>query len=314
MTTLTAKIPPAQSTRVVKPAPDPGIYHGVPFSEYAAWKAWNPSTVKILLSDSPMAMRHTIDHGRESTESMDLGRAEHCCVLEPVRVEQTYAIVPAFHRDPANVTVDGKPSTMTTTKYVKEKRAAFAKENPGKELIEADEYEACLTMRRSIYNHAAASELLTGQLGNAEVSIVWIDKQTGLVCKGRIDWLDILMRLTDLKTTVNPQPWAFISQATRLQYHVSMGAYSAGLEALGKPVSSAHFIAVGNKPWHDVVRFDLADSVLRVGREQWHVGLQRIAHCIKTNSWPGIAAEPFPFELPAWSLGESDVELEVASA
>lgn len=288
--------------------PEPGIYHGIPFNVYASWDAWNPSTIKVMLSDSAMAMRHTMQHGRPSSESMDLGRAEHCCVLEPLRVAECYAIMPAYERDEANVTEKGTRSTSKATLYYKGKVAEFEAANVGREIIEADDYARCVRMRDAIYAHQSAPALLR-EPGHTEVSIVWRDKQTGLLCKGRIDWwVPAQHRLVDLKTAADPRPFAFLSQVARLHYHVSLGAYVAGLEAHGHETEYTHFITVGNKPWHDVIRYDNEPSMIRHGRTLWHTSLQRVAWCIKNDQWPGYCAEPYPGELPAWAIPDDEAE------
>lgn len=285
---------------------EPDIHHDVRFDEYAAWPFWNPSTIKVMLSDSARAMNHTLKNGRPSSDAMDLGRAEHCCVLEPFRMSDTYAIMPHYERDDENVTAAGHKSTSRATAYYKAKSAEFAAKHGDREIIEEDDYRRCVAMRDAIMAHESAPALFEG-LGRAEASIVWDDPETGLRCKGRIDWLQIeLRRLTDLKTAANPQPWAFSQQVAKLHYHVSMGAYVDGLSVLGYPMESVHFVVVGNKPWHDVIRYDCEPSLIRHGRKQWHSALQRVRWCIKNNQWPGFCAEPFPLELPSWAVPDDE--------
>lgn len=284
---------------------EPGIYPDVPFDVYKAWDAWNPSTIKVMLGDSAKAMRHVIDNGRESTESMDLGRAEHCCVLEPVRVVDTYAVMPPYELDEDNATGKGERSTSKATKYYKSMRLAFEKKNPSKEIIEQADYERCISMRDSIFAHESAPQLLR-EAGRAEVSLVWNDPGTGLLCKGRIDWLST--KVVDLKTASDPRPWAFLTQVAKLFYHVSIAAYVEGLGVLGRAVESAHFITVGNRPWHDVIRYEIQESMLRHGRREWHTALQRTAWCIKNDSWPGFCDEPYPAELPTWAVPQDEAD------
>lgn len=272
-----------------KPKPSPGIYYGVPFDEYAEWEAWNPSTIKVLLSDSPMAMQHTRQWGRESTDSMDLGRAAHCCVFEPATFHKRFVLWEGGRRA-------GKAWDEFCTLHADH------------EILTADDFAYCMDMAKAVMRHESSRQLLE-EPGDAEVSIVWTDPGTGLLCKGRVDWLTRkTRRLPDLKTAADPKPFPFITQATKLMYHVSMGAYQCGLRENGIEIESAHFIAVGNKPWHDVVRYDIADSALRHGRKLWHQGLNRANWCIKNDSWPGFSAEPYPFELPAWAAPDDEAD------
>jgi hypothetical protein len=270
--------------------PKPGIYYDVSFAEYQSWEAYNPSIIKVLLDDSPLAMRHTQLNGSESTDDMDLGTATHDALLQPRVFEANYVVWEGPRRA-------GKAWE------------AFCEENAGKEIITATQLQACIAMRDAVRSHAAAYELIAGD-GRCEVCIVWVDSATGALCKGRMDFLTT-RRLVDLKTTNDPRPFAFTRQATKLQYHVSMGAYMDGLWELGHQVETAHFIAVGNKPWHDVVRYDIAPQAIRKGIELWKHGLGRAVECERMGFWPGCAVQPVEFLLPDWAMGMNSPEITV---
>jgi hypothetical protein len=49
-------------------------------------------------------------------------------------------------------------------------------------------YETCIRIRDSVHVHTAARQLLTGVGGSLEVSIAWVDEETGILCKARIDF------------------------------------------------------------------------------------------------------------------------------
>lgn len=266
----------------------PGIYYDIPFAEYQTWPGYNPSLVKVGLSDSMKAMRHVQIHGSDSTDDMDLGVATHDAILQDEIFKSKYEVWTGQRRA-------GKEWDAFC-----EACGALAKK-----VITAAQYQACLAMRDAVKEHAAAQELLAGD-GRCEVSMVWVDSSTGLLCKGRMDYLTF-NRLVDLKTTNDPSPHGFTRQAARLKYHVQIGAYLDGLWELGHQCESAHFIAVGNKPWHDVVRYDISPQVIRKGIEKWKHGLSRIAECERTGCWPGCAPEPLEFTLPEWAAESSGV-------
>lgn len=262
--------------------PEIGIHEGVPFDVYQNWDAWNPSTIKVLLDESPMAMRHTMDEGSESTDAMNLGTACHLAILQPDQFQARIVVWPEGRR--AGKVWD-----------------AFEAEHAGKLILTAKEYNACLHVRDSVRAHKPSAELL-GLDGRAEVSIVWEDSATGALCKGRIDFLTDTC-IPDLKTAADPRPFAFTNAAVKYGYYISMGAYLDGLWSLGHQAETAHFIVVGNKPWHDVVRYDMSPASLRAGLRKWQDGLKHALECERLGRWPGCAPEPVQFELPEWAMG-----------
>lgn len=266
----------------------PGIYYGVGFAEYASWRAYNPTTVKKLIDGSPLAMRHYIDHGGDDdTAAMRLGRASHVAVFEPDEFLRRYVLWAGTRR--------GKEWD------------AFCDANEGRDILRESEYELALSIRDAVRGHDSACELLSG--GNAEVSIVWKDT-TGLLCKGRIDWLFTGAdgcRIVDLKTARDHRPFRFQRQYANLLYHVSVAAYCDGIKTLTGATASAHTIAVESSAPFDVIRYDLPGVTVRDGLKKWKSALQRIVWCEQNKTWPGYAAEPLTLELPEWALDQASL-------
>lgn len=271
-----------------KTTPDPGIYHDVPFAEYAAWRAYNPTAVKKLIDGSPLAMRYYLDHGGDDdTDAMRLGRATHVAVFEPDEFLRRYVLWNGTRRG-------GEWD-------------AFCDANEGREILRESEYAQALTLRDAVRGHAASCELL--EHGHAEVSIVWRDT-TGLLCKGRIDWLYSGAdgcRIVDLKTTRDYRPFRFTRQYADLLYHVSVAAYCDGIKTLTGMAASAYTIAAGTSAPFDVIRYDLPGVTVREGLRKWKTALQRILWCEQNKTWPGYAAEPLTLELPEWALDQASL-------
>ncbi len=269
----------------MRPRPEPGVYFDVPFDEYQQWDAWNPSTIKIGLDESMMAMKHVMDMGSESSDSMDLGTACHLAILQPDLLSSRIVVWPEGRR--AGKVWD-----------------AFEAEHANKLILTAKEYAACIHIRDCVRAHRPAADLF-GTDGRTEAVIVWEDSATGAMCKGRTDWLAETF-IADLKTAADPKPRGFMNAAVKYQYYVSMGAYMDGLWTLGKQIETAHFVVVGNKPWHDVVVYDMSPQSIRVGIERWQKGLARALECERLGRWPGCAPEPVVFELPEWVTGGAE--------
>lgn len=266
----------------------PGIYPSVPAKDYhRKINAWNPSLIKELIDVSAKSMQHMKEHPKAMTPAMLIGAATHKLVFEKSAFNASYAI---WHGDRRG-------------KAYKEFEAEALESD--REVLLGSDYDEIRQIEKAVTAHAASMELLD-QDGQAELTIIWIDKQTSLTCKGRIDWWH--GSVTDLKTSRDVRPYYFSNDMARRLYHVSVGAYVDGLRTLGEEVRGAHFIAAKNCGDHDVVRYDLSDSFIRCGITEWHKALQRVKWCEKNNQWPGIAEEPYPLELPNWATPDDEVE------
>lgn len=103
----------------------------------------------------------------EESNALVFGKLCHCLLLEPQLFEQEY-LVADF----------GK--LRTNKKYFDIKE-----ENPGKIIITPDELVHAKTMIEQVHNHKLASTILNG--ATAEMPFTWIDKETGLPCKAKLD-------------------------------------------------------------------------------------------------------------------------------
>lgn len=266
---------------------EPGIYPRVLFNDYLKIEAYNPSLAKELIEVSPKSMKHVKDNPKPRTPAMHIGAATHKLTFERADFNSAYAIW------------EGDRRSNKYKEFKKEQAEA------GKEILLGPEYDEIRLIEEAVKAHKASMELLE-QDGQAELTIIWIDSQTGLLCKGRIDWRHD--GITDLKTAKDVRPYYFGTDAARRLYHVSIGAYIDGLRTLGEVVDGAYFIAAKNCGDHDVVRYDLSESFIRKGITEWHRALCRIKWCVKNNQWPGIADEPYPLELPDWATHDDEVE------
>jgi hypothetical protein len=270
-----------------KPAPPPGIYRDVPFAEYEQWNAWNPSKIKTLLSKSPRALRYALDHGSASTAAMDTGKAAHMAILEPEKFADAYTVYEGGRRQ-------GKAWED------------FQTANMDKEIIKADEYADLIGMNTAVNTDPVAGPLLAGDADH-EVSIVWIDPATGLLCKGRIDRLNRDGLIVDLKTTSDPYPHGFRHTFVKLAYHVSLAAYAEGLEEIDGNRHDVKIIAVQSAPPFEVIVYQPSRETVLTGSDMWRRGLDTVAECLRTGVWPGAETKAVPLDLPEWAVEQNQV-------
>jgi hypothetical protein len=255
------------------------------FADYQAIDACNWTTLKEVRR----SLKHyqwRLSHPLEDSTTLALGRAAHTAIFEPDRFPVDYAVFGGKRRQ-------GKEWD------------AFEAANIHRTILRLDEYAACLSMRDAVRAHPVAAEYL--KAGKPEHTITWTDEETGIACKGRIDWLSPIA-LVDLKTTNDLDPQRFAANAARMGYHCQLAWYGMGLRARGLDLP-AKLLAVETTEPHDVIVFSLDEDTLYAGEQEVRDLLSRVAAGRFSQQWPGRAQEETPLALPSWAFpaDEDDV-------
>lgn len=258
------------------------------YAEYSKVAGVNWSTLKELRR-SPLHYQHRLANPREDTTRLMLGRGCHTSILEPDRFALEYAVFKGPRRA-------GKAWDA-----FKELHAA------DDTILKVDEYARCLAMRDAVRRHPIASHYLTG--GEAEKSIEWADRLTGLPCKGRIDYAIKGRALVDVKGTKDVDAEQFAKLAHRMGYFGQAAFYRDGWTTVHDETLAFVVIAVEMEPPHDVAVFKLDEDSLYAGYEEVQALLVRAAECQRTQQWPGRYQEEQTLRLPRWAWDdESDTD------
>lgn len=268
----------------IEPTPEPGVYHNIPFLEYCRWDAVSRSEL-VHLATSPA---HYHWHKFEKPEpepkpwidlgdALELGTAIHDCILLADLFDQRYAI---------------GPDVKLTTKEGKAEWAAFASEHPGKVLLRAPAGAVCMRIRRRVLSSRFARDLLHGDGGESEVSIVW--DENGRRCKARLDrWAPNMPRgasVADLKSTRDAQPERWRLQAIREKLYMQTAWYTRGLRALGMEVPAERFYFLAyekSEPFASSFHTFAADYVADAD-EAIDDLLGLLKRCEESGQWPGF--------------------------
>jgi hypothetical protein len=238
------------------------------FPAYHRAKAVNWSTLKEM-AKSPLHYQYRLTHPPEETAAMRLGRAIHTAVLEPDVFPLEYVVFDGSRR--AGAVWD-----------------EFALVNSGKTILKAEEYEAALDCRDAVRRHKVARRLL--RWGKPEVTLKWIDPQTRIRCKGRLDWIAPGGVLVDLA------------------YHEQLAFYRSGLLACGRKPAAVYIIAVEAEEPHDVAVFELDEDQLWAGAEVVGELLARVKECRRLRRWPGRDEGAQKLDLPPWIYDDAKDE------
>ena len=256
------------------PPPD-GIYRSVLADDYFGWDAVSNSVLSRFARFPALAHVPMPD-----APNLALGRAVHCAILEPGKFYASYRLL-------------GGARPTKTEKAVLAENGAIG--------LSPDSFHEIRAMTESVRRHFSAALLLSE--GEAEVSLIWTDEETGLRCKARVDWLGEIAAV-DIKTTKDASPAGFAKAVANYHYHVQQAHYLAGCAALGLPASDFVFVAVEKAEPYPVACYQLSDAAEGVGYRLWRRDLTAFATCQKADRWPAYSDEIEILNLPAWALNE----------
>lgn len=281
---------------VMSADPPRGIYAGVPEELYHnKWTACNRSRLEIIHEKSEAHCYHEMSHPRKETDALAFGRALHSLVLEPANFDRTYAV----SKQCAAQTKTGSPcSNPGKYCYGGEWRCGkhtLSKFRPDAvTAVTPEDMYAMTQMRENLFKVTEARAFIESE-GHNEVSHVWIDKETGIKCKMRVDMLreKVWDAIGDLKSTDSAKDDRFTYSATKYGYNRQAAWYLDGREALGKPIRFFNILAMEKEPPYLPNLFTIDDDAVKVGRIENRLTLRRYAKAIESGKWPGYAEQGF---------------------
>ena len=276
----------------------PGIYDDVPDRDYHAdpvpGGSLSSTGARLLLPPScPARYRYWADNRQGSTRVFDLGRATHSLL---------------FGVGPEIVVI---PADNYRTKAAQEAQRA-AREAGQPPLLEW-EMEQVRAMVAAVRSHPLASALLHPDRGQAEQTLIWEDRDTGVMCRARLDWLSTHTSanrriVVDYKTCVSADPETLGKAMWNHGYHIQGAWYRDGIRALElAPETAFVFIAQEKDPPYLTTLFEPDIVALRWGSRLAERARRSYRNCVEANRWPAYTDRVIPVALPHWA--ESQLEI-----
>jgi len=262
---------------------DPGFYPDIPESEYHADRdSLSVSGAKTLLK-APALFRWQQDHPVHR-DVFDFGSAAHALVLG-AGMESIYV----------------SPLEEFRTNAAKAEKAEA--QRVGLSVITPSDWLKVCDMADVLSSHQLAMRLLSE--GQPEVSAYAPDEATGVMRRGRFDWLGPEI-LTDYKTAATSEPSAFVKAAANFGYHMQAAWYADLAADLDHPAAAFAFIAQEKEAPYLVTVIELPPELVDVGRTRNRRALERFRDCTDSGLWPGYVpddtfAQP---SAPGWALRE----------
>ena len=273
-----------------------GIIHGMDINDYHAAEGISKTGLDRIARSPAHFYALTLDPNRPS-EKEKAGQLEgqlaHCAILEPDEFDKRYLV---------------GPSGTRATKAWKE----FEAELPAGVIgIKAEQREVAMRQAESVRKLPDIAEALAS--GFPEVSAFWHDKETGVLCRCRPDWVHPVgsdgVILLDVKTYSDASPDEFARQAARKRYEVQAAHYTDGYaQASGLNVLAFIFVAIESDypPAASAVMLD--EMSVESGRMKARQNLNTYAQCLKTGEWPGHGAAIHEVSLPRWAqINEQEI-------
>lgn len=292
-----------------------GAYRGVPISRYhGAEICPGPSAsstgLKVLASDKGQRKkgqtprhyweRSSLNPARkpqEDTDALRLGRAFHDALLLPDVWDSDYHMLPeGFTRK----------ATVKMAAEIAEADAAIAK---GFTIVSEDEADLVVAMATAMLNDALIAPYL--HQGEAEVTLAWQDKETGIWLRARPDWMlpDFSVAM-NMKTDVDASYSGFSSSIAKYGYAQSAALELDGYEAVFGVMPRTFLHPVVEKPakgaWSEgdylaTALWELPQEDIERGRWLNRMAIRKLADCLAANDWPGYTPEPELCGLPGYA-------------
>lgn len=263
------------------------IQQGLPFADYLAIKAINPSLIKVGCHKSMKHLRYAMDHPQPSTDAMTIGTACHTAVFEPDELDNRFLVY------------DGKrDKRIAAYKEVMEEAEAT-----GKLVIKRAEVQGAVDMGLAVASDPLVKPLI--KAGQAEVTLT--TEEYEVPCKGRLDWVVEGVGFCDLKTCRDATAFAFGRAFYKYGYDVSLGLYQRWLMRLRGQYEPSLVLCVENTPPYDVAVVPVPQSVLDQGADKGLKVIARYKRCLAEDVWPGVAnGEEYYLHIPGWAIAEAE--------
>lgn len=285
-----------------------GLVHGMPFEDYHRVDALSASGMRHL-ARSPWHFKNRVDI--TPTRPMLNGTLAHCAILEPEALADRYVVVPEdAPKRPTEAQWAAKKSNESS-QAAKEWWTAWGEEIAGRTVVEAKDFAVTQQQLAAV---AACSELNAMLAkGVSEVSIFWVDEQTGVYCKARVDWLHTItekrVQPMDLKSTVDESPGGFGRTVARMRHELQQAHYENGLLAVGFDVLPFVFGVVTSAPPVLAVPYVLPLDFADQGRDEVRELYALYARCIAANNWPSYGSGFLEAEIPAYANRSNEIEV-----
>jgi hypothetical protein len=176
------------------------------------------------------------------------------------------------------------------------------------------EYVQVQGMADALSRHPVAAALFDPTAGSPEQSLFWVDDETGVWCRARLDWLPRprhgRLIVPDYKTCVSAEPGHIQRAVHNYGYHQQAAFYLDGVQALDLADTAAFVFVLQEKvPPYLVTVAQIDETAEQIGRELNRRAIDIYRRCAAADHWPSYSEDVALISLPTWAEARHNEEL-----
>lgn len=277
----------------------PGVYRDIPFQDYINLDALSRSRLGAMLLSPAHFATPTSDRPTRATKR---GSALHTALFFPEEFEEDFVRFPA--------------EADRRLKVWKDAWADACARKGEEYVLKHEDYNNVLMMADAMRERSSYQELLEGNHA-FEVTVVWNDPDTGLLCKARPDIVNLDKQIVgDVKTSKNASFDGFTKAIWEYQYYRQDVWYCQGLEVATDGAFKAkefRFCVVESTDPFPCGFYTIHEDARRYAEFEIRSLMAKLRQCHDTGEWPGYPDEVHALSLPDWFVRSGLARLERGS-
>lgn len=285
-----------------------GVIPGMSFESYLAVDAASSHRL-IDMMRSPAHCRWNIDNPKKQTDDLKIGTACHDCILSPetfpaswVVSENCSSILQSGKRAGQCCGAPGKIRSVGSWYCGMHSGGLAADPLDDSQVLTLEQHEKVTSAADAVMSHPTVREMLElTEPDDRELSIFWIDAETGVYCKARVDALARkIATINDLKSARCAQPGFWIRQAKTLGYDLQGAFYLEACTQAGIEVDAFKSIVFEKEGPYCVNWAHFDPEILKLAARANQACLRRYAECLASGEWPGYDENGFIVKANQW--------------
>jgi exodeoxyribonuclease VIII len=274
--------------------PKVGIYRDVPEEEYHNWEAVSKSQlVKFMANPGKFKRKIEKPRAKASQKRLDLGSVIDVLVFDGEdKYYEQFAIKPEF---------SGKGS--------REQKRLWEEENSHMIHITSEEEQNCIAAAKAVKENDLVKPYF--ETGMSQLSLVWTDEETGLLCKARPDLKPEGPIMCDLKSTGDVSYYVVQKLIHSLKYHWQAAFYMDGWEAnTGEEIETWKWFFVEREAPYPVEVYSMESDTdsIELARSEIRTALRKYLKCKESGQWPISSGVERSITLPGYAWNQSIAE------
>ncbi len=292
-----------------------GVHVGIAEHVYRKHPGLNKSIMDHAWDRSMMHMFWEMNHPGEKTQAMTVGDGLHLLTLQGIAAyEAAYRIADTC----SSVTgggdrcksqgsllgIDNLWYCKTHARKIPTQSMDGIYSITSKDNVLIDQWHQAL-MREDL------SRVFIKDAGDNEVMLVWIDEETQVLCKCKIDMIRAgWQALGDIKTTENAEMTEFSKSIAEYGYDRQAAWYLDGAKACKIPINHFMIIPVEKKEPFGVSVHPVSLDAIEQGRDCNRLLIREIARCFEVGVWPGYRDQLQPIAMPRYAVEQRKKKCE----